>query len=208
MLSIVFETRPSDIQKHLLYTLFGVGMEARYPGCCIMKGGDSMFGMKIVIYQCASIREGQICTETPGQLLLPLDRLIGNIQLRRQRHVPLIQQLVARMHLRDLLQQPSDVLIVVLHLLVRRRVPPVPAARLCAVMHLEARLFIPLPSTKSDAKKSNDPKKKSRTIRKKSRTEKNPGPKKIQDDPKKIQDDPKKIQRTNDPKTTERDRFL
>jgi hypothetical protein len=146
---------------------------------------------------CDSIREGQICTETPGQPLLPLDRLIGNLQLRRQRHVPLVQQLVARMHLRDLLQQPSNVLIVVLRLLVWRSVCLVPAARLCAMMHLEARLFIPT-------------KHKDRVIRKKGKSKKiqTNDPKKFQtNDPKKIQtNDPKKNQR-NDPKKTELDCF-
>ena len=116
-----------------------------------------------------------------GPALLPLDRLIGNLELRRQRHVPLVQQLVARMHLRDLLQQPSDVLIVVLHLLVRRRVRLVPAARLCAMMHLEARLFIPT-------------KHKDRMIRKKENRKKNP-------------DERSEKNQTNDPKKTEPDRF-
>jgi hypothetical protein len=187
MLSIVFETRPSDIQTHLLYTLFGVCMEACYPGCCLMKGGDSMFGMKIVTMSytttirlmCLPLRLQKLgyarhamlrlntrrsnLHRNSGPALLPLDRLIGNLELRRQRHVPLVQQLVARMHLRDLLQQPSDVLIVVLHLLVRRRVRLVPAARLCAMMHLEARLFIP--PSKSEKRKIE--KKSRRTIRKK-----------------------------------------
>jgi hypothetical protein len=124
-----------------------------------------------------------------GPALLPLDRLIGNLELRRQRHVPLVQQLVARMHLRDLLQQPSDVLIVVLHLLVRRRVRLVPAARLCAMMHLEARLFIPTKHKDRMIRKKRKIEKSRRTIRKKIQT-----------------NNPKK-NKTNDPKKTEPDRF-
>ena len=37
MLSIVFETRPSDMQAHMLYMLFGGGMEACYPSVALWK---------------------------------------------------------------------------------------------------------------------------------------------------------------------------